>query len=89
MHPRPPTAAPQASGVLGTVKQIARRFEVASLGDSYCVEDFDGRPVTPSLSYREAAEATDRLNAAAAGGRKGLAFALGAYENDEQEAWFA
>ena len=64
----------------------ARRFDIASHGESYCVVDRDGREVSSLLSYGTAVTERDNLNLAAASGRRALARALGAVEDDDLEA---
>ncbi len=64
----------------------ARRFDIASHGESYCVVDRDGREVSGMLDYRRAAAERDNLNLAAASGRRALARALGAVEDDDLDS---
>lgn len=63
----------------------ARRFDIASHGESYCVVDRDGREVSGLLSYGTAVAERDNLNAAAATSKRALARALGAVEDDDVE----
>lgn len=63
----------------------ARRFDIASHGESYCVVDRDGREVSGLLDYGRAVTERDTLNTAAATSRRALARALGAVEDDDLE----
>ena len=61
----------------------ARRFDIASHGESYCVVDRDGREVSGLLDYGRARSEADNLNVAAATSKRALARALGAIEDDD------
>lgn len=64
----------------------ARRFDIASHGESYCVVDRDGREVSGLLDYGRARSEAENLNVAAATSKRALARALGAVEDDDLEA---
>ena len=64
----------------------ARRFDIASHGESYCVVDRDGREVSGALDYGRARSEAENLNVAAATSKRALARALGAIEDDDLEA---
>lgn len=70
---------------LNTIKLPPRRFAVASLGEAWTVADHDGRPVTPPLTYADAADMRWALNLAAAGGQRALAIALNAAADFDPE----
>lgn len=63
----------------------ARRFDIASHGESYCVVDRDGREVSGLLDYGRARSEAENLNVAAATSKRALARALGAIEDDDLE----